>query len=125
MKKKKVIAKVKSKTKTSKKVLVKSAKPKLTVKRSPSVAPRAEKKKYEVSLYFSPTHKFNAKGDTVIECLNQITPEFPTLKAKGIFTVSSGKLKSEKVMYPFAIKRLLSGSVSKIIFEKNMVAVMR
>jgi len=123
--KKKIIAKVKSKTKTSKKVVVKVAKSKLKVKRSPSVAPRAEKKKYEVSLYFSPTFKFNAKGNSVVECLDQITPEFPALKAKGIFTVSSGKLQSVKVMYPFQIKRLLSGSVSKTIFEKNMVAVMR
>lgn len=123
--KKKVVAKIKSKTKASKKAVVKISKPKLQIKRSPSVAPRAQKKKYEVSLYFSPAQKFNAKGDTVVECLDQISPEFPTLKAKGVFTVRSGKIQSTKVMYPFAIKRLLAGIVSKIIFQKNMVAVMR
>ena len=123
--KKKVIAKVKSKTKTSKKVLVKSAKPSLKVVKAKNSKPRVEKKKYEVSLFFNPKHKFEAKGDTVIECLDNITPEFPSLKAKGIFTVRSGKLSSVRVMYPFQIKRLLSGDVSKVIFEKNMIAVMK
>lgn len=119
MNKKKVIAKKKVNTKASKKAVVKTAKPKLVLNR----IPKAEKKKFEITLTFSPKEIFNATGDSVIECLDQIKPEY--LKAKGVFIVRQGNLKSEKVMYPFQIKRLLSGSVSKTLFEKNMIAVMK
>lgn len=115
--KKKIIAKKIIKAKTSKKVSVKTA-----IKRSPSV-PKVEKKNFQVSLVFSPKEKFDVSGNSIIECLDQIKPS--VLKSKGVFIVRSGSLKSEKVMYPFQIKRLLSGSVSKTIFEKNMVAIMK
>lgn len=108
--------------KTAKKKAGKKATPKkkisvLKAKPAPEV-----KKKVSLSLVMA-DESFKASGDAILECLDQIKPTM--LKSKGVFIVRIGDLKSEKVMYPFEIKRLLSGSVSKVVFEKRMLAALR
>ncbi len=118
MKKKKVIAKVK-------KVVVKNAKPsskKIAVKKAVVKNLPVAKKKFSMTLEMA-DETFKSKGDSIIECLDQIKPAM--LKSKGILSVFSGSLKSVRVMYPFEIKRLLSGSVSKVVYQNRTLATLK
>lgn len=107
------------KKKVAKKKAVKKAVKKTVVKRAPTVP---EKGKFAVSLVLV-GEKYEASGKTVTECLNQIKPGL--LKSKGIFTVMSDGKKSERVMFPFEMKRLLTGNVAKIVFDKHMTAALK
>lgn len=108
-----------AKKKIAKKRAVKKVAKRAVVKRAPN-AP--EKKEFAVSLVLV-DQKYEATGKTVTECLNQIKPGL--LKSKGIFIVTSDGKKSERVMFPFEMKRLLSGNVAKIVFDKHMTAALK
>lgn len=108
-----------AKKKTTKKKAVSKTVKKAVVKRAP-VTP--VKEKFAVSLVLV-GEKYEATGKTVTDCLNQIKPGL--LKSKGIFTVMSEGKKSERVMFPFEMKRLLLGNVGKIVFDKHMTAALK
>lgn len=108
-----------------KKIISKSKKV-VAKKKTLSVKKSAPKKDlFEVSLQLG-EHNLKAKGPTINDCLKAIAPDF-TIKTKGIFVVKKGALKSERVMIPFEIKKLLlsKNDLIRNIFEKRVVAMMK
>ncbi len=68
--------------------------------------------------------ELSVNGKTVTECLNKLNPG--QIKSKGTFIIFVGKKKAECVV-PFSsqIKRLLLGKMSKVIFEKKMLGMLK
>ena len=64
-------------------------------------------------------------GKTITECLTDLLPQKILIKTKGIFTIKKGKLRSQRVMFPFEVKKLLISDFNKQVFEKRMLSVMK
>ena len=97
---------------------------KINIKKDKSVAVKAKTSPfYTVDLVLA-YKTYKAKGKDIMECLSKIIPA-ETIKSKGTFIVKSGELKSERVMKPFEIKKLLVSNLNKIIFHKRMLCFMK
>ncbi|MCH7536053.1 MAG: hypothetical protein IH948_10015 [Bacteroidetes bacterium] len=51
--------------------------------------------------------KYETKGKTILDALNDIPLEWNELKAKGTITVSQGKLSYEHLFYMRPLRRIL------------------
>lgn len=72
---------------------------------------------YSVSLKFSDkTYKFSA--NTIQEALDKIKPDI--VKSKGVLFVKKGKLKTEMVVNPVVLRRMVRNPTLRRILDKRL-----
>lgn len=81
---------------------------------------RVKSKKFKLSLDFGDLH-YQAKGDSVIEAMENLKVDRFHIQGFGIFTLESGKKKAELKYTPFLIRRLLVNRTSRELFQKRIL----
>ena len=117
--KKKIIKKSKTKKVLGKKKV--ATKKKIQVNKINPIIPPTPSPFYVMLELFDGVHE--AHGTSVSDCLDKIRPG--VIKSKGVFVIESGGKKSRIVMRPFEIRQLLLKKISKEIFEKRMLSILK
>lgn len=85
--------------------------------------PKPNLPQYKLSLHLG-NELHEAEAPSVAEGLDAI--KSPNLhKAKGIITVTYGKLKAQVILFPIHLKKLFNNKTAKVLFQKRILGALK
>ena len=82
-----------------------------------------KKEMFSLVLEFNGKEK-TYKANSIVGCLESIEKPL-AYKTKGIFNIKFGKKKARLLLNPLQIRRLLVNSLSKQIFAKRLISILK
>jgi hypothetical protein len=64
--------------------------------------------------------KFKAKGETVLEALDNLGITWEKVKAKGVITISQGKKSLDYLFILFQLKRIFANKYNRLLWSNRL-----
>jgi hypothetical protein len=68
---------------------------------------------------------YKAKGQTILECLDNIEPDKFRLRTFGIFNLKAGNKKSQLRQTPFQIRRMKINHTAKVLMADRLDSMLK